>query len=140
MIQEFVNRFDENRANLRETFRINFPDTYLEIVSEVIKVVTNPNDYEYDNPDPDRITVIDHGDYQGTLLFIIAAKGYQPSRFWSVFVSYGSCSGCDTLQSIHSAIPYDDDYVNQIPNDQNIDDIMTLALHIVQRLKLIGEE
>ena len=81
---------------------------------------------------PERIHKIDDGDYQGTLLFVIAAKGYQPSKYWAVSVGYGSCSGCDTLEGIKS----DGDY-GESPNKQQIADYMTLALHIVQGLKQI---
>lgn len=61
---------------------------------------------ECDAPHPERIHQIDDGDYQGTLIFVIGAGGYQPSRYWYVKVGYGSCSGCDTLQAIRG---YEDD-------------------------------
>lgn len=50
--------------------------------------------------DTKRITRIDQGDYQGTLVFIFAAKGYQPYRYWGTSVGYGSCDYCDTMESI----------------------------------------
>ena len=47
------------------------------------------------------ITMIDDGDYQGTLLFLIPFNTYQPSayEYLMTHVYYGSCSGCDALQS-----------------------------------------
>ena len=74
------------------------------------------------------ILSIDHGDYQGTLLFIIAASGYQPNKYWFVKVDYGSCSGCDTLEGIRC-------YSDGPPSDAQVADYMTLALHILQGIK-----
>ena len=123
MIQNFVDRFMSARENLRLRFTANEPRSYEALVRTVVEVISDR--VEYATPDPDRITVVDHGDYQGTLLFIIADKGYQPSRFWSVMCYYGSCSCCDTLQGIH-----DLDTAHE-----RIDQYMTLALHVVQRMK-----
>lgn len=99
MIQTFVDRFmsPDGQAKLRATFATKHPSEYKEVVQAVVEAVTGD---EYDDIDPERIHQIDDGDYQGTLLFVIAAKSYQPSDYWYVKVGYGSCSGCDTLQSI----------------------------------------
>jgi hypothetical protein len=129
VIQEFVDRFMAKKPELEAKFREAHPSEYIDIVKAVVEVVTTD---EYNDIDPSRIHTIDDGDYQGTLLFVIAAKGYQPSDYWSVFVSYGSCSGCDTLQAIH-------DYGSDAPTDDQVSQYMTLALHIVQGLKKIGE-
>jgi len=129
VIQEFVDRFMAKKPELEAKFREAHPSGYIDIVKAVVEVVTTNQYYDID---PSRIHTIDDGDYQGTLLFVIAAKGYQPSDYWSVFVSYGSCSGCDTLQAIH-------DYGSDAPTDDQVSQYMTLALHIVQGLKKIGE-
>lgn len=52
--------------------------------------------------DAENIIVVDNGDYQGTLLFLIPRDTYQPSEdeYLMTYVGYGSCSGCDTLQAI----------------------------------------
>jgi hypothetical protein len=130
MIREFVERFQspEGQASLRAAFSKR-PDTYQDVVRAVIEVVAGSKDW--DVPDPDRIHAIDDGDYQGTLVFVIAEKGYQPSRYWYAKVGYGSCSGCDTLQAICS-------YSSDAPTDDEISQYMTLALHIVQGLKEMG--
>lgn len=125
MIQEFVDRFMAKKPELEAVFSVAHPDGYQEIVKAVIEVVTTG---DYDSPDPNRIHRIDDGDYQGTLLFVIAANGYQPDTYWYVKVSYGSCSGCDTLAAIN-------DYSGEPPTPQQVKDYMTLALHIVQGLK-----
>lgn len=128
MIQEFVDAFIPKQESL---FTETHPEEYIEIVRAVIEAI-NP-DGEYELPDPKRIHQIDDGDYQGTLLFLIAAVGYQPSDYWYVKVYYGSCSGCDTLQSISG-------YSGEPPSTQQAKDYQTLALHIVQGLKKLGDE
>ena len=125
MIKEFVTRFDAAREQLAEGFSKKHPSEYLDIVKAVISVLDSS---DYSVPDPDRIHQIDDGDYQGTLLFVIGAQGYQPERYWFVRVDYGSCSGCDTLQRIA-------DYSDAAPTQDQVKDYMTLALHIVQGLK-----
>lgn len=127
MIQLFVDRFMVNKAQLESVFATKHPENYKELVTEVIKLITSD---DYNDLDPERIHEIDDGDYQGTLLYLIGAKGYQPSEYWAVKVSYGSCSGCDTLQSIGS-------YSSELPTNDQIEQYMTLALHIVQGMKEI---
>ena len=83
------------------------------------------------NPDPNRIHEIDDGDYQGTLLYVIAADCYQPNDYWYVRVYYGSCSGCDTLMATRDMTSWDD----PVPNQAQVEAYMTMALHIVQNLK-----
>jgi len=133
MIQQFVDRFMAKKGEVRAQFAKKQPDNYAEIVKMVVGVIGEDKDYADDNPDPERIHAIDDGDYQGTLLFVIGATGYQPNDYWYVKVSYGSCSGCDTLEGIRS---YDDDP----PTEEQINDYMALALHIVQGLKKMDEE
>jgi hypothetical protein len=132
MIPAIITRFDAKRQDLLAQFKAKRPDSYLDIVKAVVSAVTSEDDYGECNLDPDRITVIDHGDYQGSQLFIIAAKGYQPSDYWATEQSYGSCSGCDTLQAIggYSCDPVTDDQAK---------DYWTLALHLAQRMERLFE-
>lgn len=129
MNKDFINRFDANRSLLKQQFEKGHPNSYQDIVEAVINVITT-DEYGDNAPDPKRIHQIDYGDYQGTLLFIIAEKGYQPNEYYSVKVGYGSCSGCDTLQQIRG-------YTDEKPTEAQINDYMTLALHILQGLKQI---
>ena len=131
MIKEFVERFMAHRDMLRERFSAEHPTSYEDIVKAVVEVIS-VND-SYGSPDPSRIHQIDDGDYQGILVFIIGEVGYQPNNYWYVKVSYGSCGGCDTLESIRA---YDD----SPPNESQVNDYMTLALHIVQGLRKMGGE
>lgn len=130
MITDFVRRWYERKEEVREKFKNGRPYSYIDIVRAVVSILEDEN--EYASPDPDRITVINHGDYQGTLLFIIGANNYQPDTFWYVKIAYGSCSGCDTLARIQES-SYDD------TSERTINDYMTLALHVVQQMKKLGD-
>lgn len=130
MIEEFVKAWEEKKHLLREQYAKKRPDNYMNIVRNVIELLHDEG--AYSSPDPKRITEIDHGCYQGTLVFVIAASGYQPDDYWYVRVYYGSCSGCDTLQAIQG---WDDEI-----DEKEINGYMTLSLHIVQRLKKMDDE
>ena len=129
MIPKFVECWEKNKGKVENKYRQHKPDSYAEIVKDVVTILSNSE--QYNSPDPERIDEINHGDYQGTLVYIIGAKGYQPSDYWYVKVGYDSCSGCDTLE----AIGYDD-----VPDEEQLKDYMLLALHILQGLKKMGDE
>lgn len=124
MIQEFVDKFMAAKDDLFKDRRYT---SYSDIVEEVVRVLHDPEDYG--TPDPSRITQIDHGDYQGTLVFVIGADGYQPYEYWVTKVSYDSCSRCDTLQSINDYGSY-----AEPPTEVMTKGYQTLALHLVQRM------
>jgi hypothetical protein len=123
MIQEFVNTWNENKETLRAKWETNPPNDYKTLVTDVVSFMPGM--------DPKRVHEIDDGDYQGTLVYVIGAQGYQPSKYWCVFVGYGSCSGCDTLQGLWNS-----------SDAERIDGLMTLGLHVVQGIRLMfgGEE
>jgi hypothetical protein len=133
MIQKFVDRFMARREELEKRFAAmpDGPSDYKQIVKEVVRVICDVD--EYSTPDEGRIHEINDGDYQGTLLYVIGSNDYQPSTYWAVKVAYGSCSGCDTLESIRS-------YSDESPSADQLAQYMALALHIVQGLKEIGGE
>jgi hypothetical protein len=128
MIQEFVDRFEVSKQVLIDQLAKKHPGSYGELVEMVVRVVAGD---EYGHMDAERVHEIDDGDYQGTLVFVIAGSGYQPSDYWYVKVGYGSCSGCDTLQAISG-------YSSEPPTPEQVNDYMTLALHIVQGIKKMG--
>ena len=135
MIDRFVKAYEANKSKLREMFATAHPSSYIDVVRNVITVISDEEARTWGNeqPDPQRIHSIDDGDYQGTLVYVIGAMGYQPSDYWYVKVYYGSCSGCDTLQSIMYDGRYGED--GDTPSEDQINQYMTLALHIVQGLK-----
>lgn len=129
MIAQFITRFDAKKDDLQAQFESSPPGEYSDIVKAVIEIITDEESYGF-NPSPNRIHVIDDGDYQGTLVFVIAAYGYQPDNYWYVKVGYGSCGGCDTLQHIH-------DYAEGGGKTRQY---MTLATHVLQGLKRMGDD
>lgn len=131
MIQEFVDRFNENRNMLKANFKKKHPEDYKEIVKSAIQLLKSDDGYSF--PDPDIIHEIDDGNCQGTLLYIIPEHAYNPSEYWYVKISYGSCSSCDTLESIKK-------YSDHPPTDEQVKDYIMLALHIVQGLKKMSED
>ena len=130
MIKLFVERFMERKEKLYDRFSKKHPDSYEEIVRAVIEILDGK---DHDVPDPERIHVIDDGDYQGTLVFVIGAKGYQPDDYWYVKVGYGSCSGCDTFEGIKESS-------KKPPTMEQTKDYLMLALHIIQGLTKMGDE
>jgi len=133
MISEFVKAWDERKGEIEAKFSAKAPDRYEDIVRAVVEILrAEYGGCEGDSPDPERIITIDHGDHSGTLLFVIGADGYQPCDYWYVFVSYGSCCVCDTLESIQNASD------GPTPTVEQVRDYMTLALHILQGIKRLG--
>lgn len=149
MIKEIVEKWEKNKYKLEKYFKETSQseyDTYEKIVKKLFELVINDTDATCNYPDAfydvlrfvynvDRITVINDGDYQGTLIFIIPKAVYQPSvdNYLMTSVSYGSCSGCDTLQAIS-------DYSWECPDEEQVKDYMMLALHLVQNIKKLGEK
>lgn len=145
MIMKLVNAWDENKVNLKDYFKShkkeNF-NSYKKIFKLILELVINPylDKEEYNDMrsfNVNNITEIDDGDYQGTLLYIVPYNAYQPSPddYIMTYVSYGSCSGCDTLMGIL------DGGGRPLPNDNQIKDLMILALHMLQHMTfLISQE
>ena len=138
MISEFVKAWDQDKNKIKDFFEKNHPKNYSDIVRQVVKMLSESDLTgfgDYEKPDPDRIHEIDDGHYQGTLIYVIGCGGYQPDKYWYVKVSYGSCSGCDTLENIRdSNFGFDSD---TNPSKDQVDQYMVLALHIIQGLRLM---
>lgn len=138
MIKEFVKRFDEKRGEIRSTLGSLLKEKdyieYEDIVRVVVEAVKG--DHIYKGPDPDKITRIDGEDYQGTAVFVIGPSEYDGDDHWYVRISYGSCSVCDTLMRI----VYDYKYGDKEDKEEAVNDLFTLALHIVQQLKKMEGE
>lgn len=116
MIKYALRKWDAGKDTLRRIIRQTeererYHWSYTDIVKMVCRCIFNVNMIDGDPTiDVDNITMIDNGDYQGTLLFMLPFDTYQPSEseYLMTFVGYGSCSGCDTLQRIQSNDIYDD--------------------------------
>jgi hypothetical protein len=134
MIEKFVLQWEKNKHLIQRVFELKHPESYKDVVHAVIdSLYDEDSDDYYERPSSTRIHEIDDGDYQGTLLYVIGASGYQPSTYWYVKVGYGSCSACDTLKGIRN---YEDD----TPTPEQVKEYMVLALHIIQGLKLLGDD
>ena len=130
MNTKIIKKWEENNRHLREYIATNpqsMYGNYEEMVKLLVKYILNTNEEWFNS---EEITVVDDGDYQGALIFLIPAKTYQPSKneYLVTSVEYGSCSGCDTLKSIRR-------YTDGFPTEEQIDDYMMLFLHLIQNMK-----
>lgn len=137
MIKEFVKAWEKNKGKLEEYFRTNEQEkysNYKDLVKLLFDIIINPEKTKYgEDFDTKNIVVIDHGDYQGTEIFILHRDTYQPGAEDYVFTHtyYGSCSGCDTLLSISG-------YGDELPDEDQVKDYMQLCLHLLQHCTYIG--
>lgn len=132
MIKNFCLAWEENKGKLEEYIKTHTQDTYdsyESLVTALFEIVINPymSSHSLREYNINKMTVIDDGDWQGTLLFVIPENTYTPdaTEYIYTYVYYGSCSGCDTLQGIHV-------YGSDKPNDSQVKEYMTLCLHILQ--------
>ena len=148
MLKFCVDKWNQNKDKLRK--RIETDNTilnceYIHLVKLVVEEIFNDGIARESDTflfsdkvwDGDKITVIDNGDYQGTLLFAIPKACYQPGayEYLMTYVGYGSCSGCDTLLAIQDGY-WGEDWCNNgnnaLPIKEQVDDFMALCLHIVE--------
>lgn len=138
MTKELIKQWDENKQKLEEYFKTTrqeeYSSSYEEILTKVFELCLLKAD-DYNGFDLSKMTIIDDGDYQGVQIFIIPKDTYQPnvSDYVMTNTYYGSCSGCDTLQGICC-------YEDGLPTDEQVKEYMLLALHLVQKLKWLGED
>lgn len=128
MILNYVKQWDERKHLLEQWLNENEPNSYESIYEMLFNlVVTKPNDDEYSEWDWGRFVKIDDGTFQGNEIYILCSNEYQPSLTDYIFtsVAYGSCSVCDTFQSIEML----EDKAERVKQ------YMTLALHMVQETK-----
>lgn len=143
MLEFAVKAWVKNKGKLEEDLRNN-GDFYREclykdIVKKTVELVLNgeytdeENGWFEDGFLQNSITEVNDGDYQGTLIYLIPVDTYQPSleNYLVTSVGYGSCSGCDTLMNIQGWEEGD-------LSEEQIKDFMTLALHLVQKMKWLG--
>ena len=134
MIKFCKDQWDANRERLEEALRddtqLNKCD-YKYLLSLVVTHILNPGLVSFEQGwSAKNITVIDDGNYQGTLMFLIPKDCYQPdeSEYLLTFVNYGSCSGCDTLMGIQG---WDD---SKPTTEQQLKDYMALCKDLVMNM------
>lgn len=134
MEKEIIERWERGKENLRNYLSTHSIwdncSSYNELVYVLIEECLN---YSTDERFSTKFTCIDDGNYQGTQLFVLHYETYQPNinDYYIFDNEYGSCSGCDTLLGI---IGYDYDV---IPDENMVNQLMTLCLHMVQRIKCV---
>lgn len=137
MNKKIIELWNKNHKGLKKDIEMNIQKyqdyDYKDILKKIIEIVLN-GDRDHDLYDrefnADAITVIDDGDYQGTQVFIFPKECYQPedTEYIGTSVYYGSCSGCDTLLDAQMMDDGEEEFVR---------DIMTLSLHMVQKMRYI---
>lgn len=130
MDKAIVAAWDKNKAKVQAVFESAHPEDYATVIRAVVQMLHDASD-ESTKPDPERIHEIDDGYYQGTLVYVIGETGDMPDEYWYVRVSYGSCSGCDTLEAIRC-------YEDGVPSKDQVKQYMLLALHVVQGMRQMG--
>jgi len=133
VVKEIITKWDKNKGKLEQWFKTAHPESYKAIVEKLFELVINDSDDSWENFDVSKMTMIDNGHYQGTQIFIVPKGTYQPSvgDYLVTDTYYGSCSGCDTLEGIRS-------YEDSAPSEGQVKDYMTLALHLVQKLRWLS--
>ena len=144
MVDWIIKKWEQNKSKLRERLARTPQeeyDQYLKLLKIVLDEIVNnekpDKDYGfcYKTISTKDIQQIDYGDYQGTLIFVFHQNTYKPDKnetFYTV-VDYGSCSVCDTLMGIS-------DYDCGSPTEKQLNDYMTLCLHLVQNIKCFEQD
>lgn len=131
MLKYCLEKWNTNKnlleAHLRRDEKVS-EYSYSDLVRLVVEHILNrgSDDIQWNT---ERIETIDHGDYQGTLLFVIPERTYQPSEYeyLMTYIGYGSCSVCDYLQSIQ---PWE----NRPLSDKEVKDYMGLCKDILTNM------
>lgn len=135
MIKYALEKWEENKEVLRNTIQQTEKNMrsvwdYEEIVKLTCHCIFNEKVIDGDPKiNIDGITMIDNGDYQGTLLFMLPFDTDQPAEYeyLMTYVGYGSCSGCDTLQRIQ----LDEIYYNDETEKDLVDSYLSICKDIV---------
>lgn len=124
MILHYVKQWEKRKHILEQWLIENEPNSYEHLYFKLFKlVVIEPESRFYKEWDWSRHRVIDDGDFQGNIIFVLCNDSYQPDLHDYIFtsVAYGSCSGCDTFQAL-----------DEVSKEERVKGYMTLALHMVQ--------
>lgn len=130
MIKKLVEKWEANKGELESNLRSNTnlnKCNYSDLVKIAFDSIVNTGENDQ-ILNVGNIHQIDDGDYQGTLVFLIPGDTYQPGHeeYLMTYVYYGSCSGCDLLQSIRG-------WGEEPVTDSQIKDYMALCKDIITR-------
>lgn len=133
MIKEFNMLWEKHKNELEEYIKTHDQDMYEDYIELVKLIVTNILNKGEILFNVENITEIVSGGYQGILIFIIPENtpgcDFEEGYVWTS-VKYGSCSWCDTLQSIRVM---EDTF--GLPTKSQVKEYMTLCLHLFQKLR-----
>ena len=141
MIRYCLKKWDKNRKRLEEAIRkdetINECD-YDYLMKLVVDYILNDEETEVGDSrwDSSKITCINDGEWQGTLLFLIPALSYQPAEYeyLMTYADYGSCELCDTLKGIRLEMLEKNEWISGPPTEQQVRDYMTLCKDLVSNM------
>jgi len=133
MIEKFIKAWAKNEKRLEDNIEKNekyeegfweHDFNYKDLLVLLIEEVINPELDDYKKLDTENITEIDDGDYQGTQIYLIPEKTYQPyiNEYIITHNYYGSCSGCDALLAA-----------------ENVKHIKRICLNLLQNMKWLEE-
>ena len=138
MINSFVKSWEKHKGELEEYIRTHNQseyDSYEQLTKLLFDIVINPEcDSHYvEKFDTENIDVLDHSEWSGTKIMVLHRDAYEPDPddYIYTYVYYGSCSGCDTLLGISR-------YSDELPKEHQVQDYMTLLLHLLQHCKCMG--
>lgn len=139
MIKFCLQQWDKNKGRLEAAIRadntINNEDRrYDYLVKLVVDNILNEagcKEGDSNTWDSEKITMIDDGEWSGTLLFLVPKKTYVPSEYEYImtYADYGSCHVCDTLLEIQG---YDSE--GMLPTEEQVADYMTLCRDLVSHM------
>lgn len=131
MDKNIIKRWETNKQHLFEFLQNNPQQNYeyTDLIKILIKECLNYN--VSTDTFSEEINIIDHGDYQGTQIFILHKDTYQPdiNEYYCTHNYYGSCSGCDTLLAIKELDN------SELPSEEQLKGYMNLMLHLIQKMK-----
>ena len=140
MIKEFVEKWDKNKDKLKEYFSKTPQseyENYEGIVKALFEKVINAGLEHYSSQRfcTEKMITIDDGKYDGTQIFILHRNTVAPELKNYVYTNtyYGTCPGCDTLLAIQ-------DNLEQLPDKNQIEGYMTIALHLLQKCNFMKED
>lgn len=138
MNKDIIKLWDKNNSKVLEWIKTVKNDifSYELLLKNTLRIIIGQTGIDtYELPYHGRITHIDDGGYQGTLVFVIGGLVDIPTinDYWYTYVDYGSCSGSDTLLWIISG--YD---MSIYPSERQSKDYMALCLHMIQRMKKLA--
>lgn len=131
MLKYCYEKWNKNKDLLEATLRKTdlHAQSYQSLLTLTVNCILNNCDYGDPHWNAKRITEIDDGDYQGTILYLIPEDTYQPSEaeYLMTYIGYGSCSCCDLLQSIEP------DY-GQPATDEDVKNYMSLCKDFITNM------